>query len=90
MKLVHIVDKDQNMWIDVNVFFQQSEMELTQWRSQIRERYKRIKQASFYLRLVPIPSDPCQTYRSHGDQFLGNIFLNIFLSWKIIQTSNVL
>lgn len=43
MKLVHIVDKDQNMWIDVNVFFQQSEMELTQWRSQIRERYKRDK-----------------------------------------------
>ncbi len=43
MKLVHIVDTDQNMWIDIDVFFQQSEMELTQWRSQIRERYKRDK-----------------------------------------------
>lgn len=41
MKLVHIIDTDQNRWIDVDVFFQQSEMELTQWRSQIRERYKR-------------------------------------------------
>lgn len=28
MKLVHIIDTDQNMWIDVDVFFQQSEMEL--------------------------------------------------------------
>lgn len=37
MKLVHIVDTDQNMWIDIDVFFQQSEMELTQWRSQIRK-----------------------------------------------------
>ncbi len=27
MKLVHIVDTDQNMWIDIDVFFQQSEME---------------------------------------------------------------
>jgi hypothetical protein len=26
------------------------------------------------LRLVPIPSDPCQTYRSYTHQFLGNIF----------------
>lgn len=43
MKLVHIIDTDQNMWIDVDVFFQQSEMELTQWRTQIRERYKRDK-----------------------------------------------
>ncbi|MFG0750514.1 DUF6035 family protein [Acinetobacter ursingii] len=43
MKLVHIIDTDQNMLIDVDVFFQQSEMELTQWRSQIRERYKRDK-----------------------------------------------
>lgn len=43
MRLVHIVDTDQNMWIDVDVFFQQSEMELTQWRSRIRERYKRDK-----------------------------------------------
>lgn len=43
MKLIHIIDTDQNMWIDVDVFFQQSEMELTQWRSQIRERYTRDK-----------------------------------------------
>lgn len=43
MRLVHIIDEDQNMWIDVDVFFQQSEMELTQWRTQIRERYKRDK-----------------------------------------------
>ena len=43
MKLIHIIDTDQNMWIDVDVFFQQSEMELTQWRSQIREQYKRNK-----------------------------------------------
>ncbi|MBL8281514.1 MAG: hypothetical protein JNJ87_06420 [Acinetobacter junii] len=43
MKLVHIIDTDQNMWIDVDVFFQQSEMELTQWRTQIRERYQRDK-----------------------------------------------
>jgi hypothetical protein len=43
MKLIHIIDTDQNMWIDVDVFFQQSEMELTQWRSQIREQYKRDK-----------------------------------------------
>ncbi|WP_438822365.1 hypothetical protein [Acinetobacter radioresistens] len=41
MKLVHIVDKDQNMWIDVDVFFQQSEIELNQWRSKISEQYKR-------------------------------------------------
>ena len=43
MKLVHIIDTHQNMWIDIDVFFQQSEMELTQWRSQIREQYKREK-----------------------------------------------
>lgn len=48
MKLVHIVDKDQNMWIDVDVFFQQSEMELTQWRTQIRERYKRDKSKPYF------------------------------------------
>lgn len=41
MKLVHIVDVDQNMWIDVDVFFQQSEMELNLWRSKISEQYKR-------------------------------------------------
>ena len=41
MKLVHIVDTDQSMWIDVDVFFQQSEMELNQWRSKISEQYKR-------------------------------------------------
>ena len=41
MKLIHIIDKDQNMWIDVDVFFQQSEMELNQWRSKISEQYKR-------------------------------------------------
>ena len=33
MRLIHVIDTDQNMWIDVDVFFQQSEMELTQWRS---------------------------------------------------------
>lgn len=43
MRLVHIIDTDFNMWIDVEVFLQQPEMELTQWRSQIRERYKRNK-----------------------------------------------
>ncbi|WP_332605194.1 DUF6035 family protein [Acinetobacter sp. ESBL14] len=43
MKLIHIIDTDQDMWIDMDVFFQQSEMELTQWRSQIKERYKRDK-----------------------------------------------
>lgn len=43
MKLIHIIDTDQNIWIDVDVFFQQSEMELTQWRSKIREQYKRNK-----------------------------------------------
>ncbi|MDQ1208966.1 hypothetical protein QE380_001889 [Acinetobacter baylyi] len=41
MKLVHIIDTDQNMWIDVDVFFQQSEMELNLWRSKISEQYKR-------------------------------------------------
>lgn len=48
MKLVHIFDIDQNMLIDVDVFFQQSEMELTQWRSQIRERYKRDKTKPYF------------------------------------------
>lgn len=48
MKLVHIIDTDQNMWIDVDVFFQQSEMELTQWRSQIREQYKRDKTKPYF------------------------------------------
>ncbi len=65
MKLVHIVDTDQNMWIDIDVFFQQSEMELTQWRSQIRERYKRDKtNPHFNLCMVPISCDSCQTCRN--------------------------
>lgn len=49
MKLVHIVDKEKNMWIDVDAFFKQSEMELTQWRTQIRERYKRDKTKSHFI-----------------------------------------
>ena len=55
MKLVHIVDKDQNMWIDVNVFFQQSEMELTQWRSQIRSDINGIKPSLILLALGANP-----------------------------------
>ncbi|WP_335994327.1 DUF6035 family protein [Acinetobacter pittii] len=49
MKLIHIIDTDQNMWIDVDVFFQQSEMELTQWRSQIKEQYKRDRNKSLFI-----------------------------------------
>lgn len=49
MRLVHIIDTDFNMWIDVEVFLQQSEMELTQWRSQIRERYKRNKTKPHFI-----------------------------------------
>lgn len=48
MKLIHIIDKDQNMWIDVDVFFQQSEMELNQWRSKISEQYKRDNNNPFF------------------------------------------
>lgn len=49
MQLIHIVDTDQDMWIDTDVFFQQSEMELTQWRSRLRERYKRNKNNPHFI-----------------------------------------
>lgn len=49
MKLIHIVDTDQNMWIDVDVFFQQSKMELNLWRSKISEQYKRDNNNPYFI-----------------------------------------
>ena len=49
MQLVHIVDIEKDMWIDTDVFFQQSEMELTQWRSRLSERYKRDKNSPHFI-----------------------------------------
>ncbi|WFT53650.1 DUF6035 family protein [Acinetobacter baumannii] len=43
MKLEYIFDNVKKIRIDIDLFFQQSEMELTKWRTQIREIYKRDK-----------------------------------------------
>jgi hypothetical protein len=91
MKLIHIIDTDQNMWIDVDVFFQQSEMELTQWRSQIREQYKRDKNKPHFT-CAWCQSPVILARRADHMQINSSatFFLDIFLSWKITQTSSVL